>query len=272
MENLRGLLREKGFYFKKSFGQNFISDENLLESIVQLGGITEKDDVLEIGVGAGTLTKVLSKKAKFVLGYEIDRTLQSVIENTLENSKNVKIIYKDFMKESLADIEKAVKDYVVVANLPYYITTPVICRFLEEAKSVKALVIMVQEEVAERLTAKEGTKDYGAITAAVNFSGSAKIIKRVPRQAFIPMPNVDSAVVKIDIFDKYPDVERESYRKVVRSAFSSRRKTLVNNLMNYFNIEREKAESVLKNCGIDITVRGERLSANDFVKITKELL
>ena len=239
-KNLKEILIKHGFSFKKAFGQNFLTDQNLLNEIVDKAGVTKDDIVLEIGPGAGALTKVLCEKAKKVVCYEIDLKLKPVLKEVLSEYKNVEVVFKDILKENIVDLEKKLGDrYFVVANLPYYITTPIVMNFLEKAKSVKAMVIMVQEEVALRFSAKAGTPDYGAITVGINLRGDAEIIKRVGREMFTPMPNVDSAVVKITVDDdKYLGVDKDGVRNAVRIAFSSRRKILVNNLMtkkiNYF--------------------------------------
>lgn len=266
---LKKIIRESGFKFNKRFGQNFIESEILLEKIVELSGVTEKDKVVEIGVGGGTLTRALSEKAKFVYGFEIDKNLQPVLQKSLAGVENVEIIFKDFMKENLSELEKEIGDeYVVVANLPYYITSPIVMRFIEEAEFCRRIVVMVQREVAFRFCARPATADYGAITAAIGLWGDAAIILDVDRTNFYPQPNVDSAVVRIDKF--YEDrgvIDKKAYRDVVRIAFSARRKTLVNNMMNYLKISREKAECVLKESGIDISVRGETLSVGDFTRL-----
>lgn len=266
---LKKIIRESGFKFNKRFGQNFIESEILLEKIVELSGVTEKDKVVEIGVGGGTLTRALSEKAKFVYGFEIDKNLQPVLQKSLAGVENVEIIFKDFMKENLSELEKEIgEEYVVVANLPYYITSPIVMRFIEEAEFCRRIVVMVQREVAFRFCARPATADYGAITAAIGLWGDAAIILDVDRTNFYPQPNVDSAVVRIDKF--YEDrgvIDKKVYRDIVRIAFSSRRKTLVNNMMNYLKISREKAENILKESGIDISVRGETLSVGDFTRL-----
>lgn len=266
---LKKIIRESGFKFNKRFGQNFIESEILLEKIVELSGVTEKDKVVEIGVGGGTLTRALSQKAKFVYGFEIDKNLQPVLQKSLSGVENVEIIFKDFMKENLSELEKEIgEEYVVVANLPYYITSPIVMRFIEEAEFCRRIVVMVQREVAFRFCARPATADYGAITAAIGLWGDAAIILDVDRTNFYPQPNVDSAVVRIDKF--YEDrgvIDKKVYRDIVRIAFSSRRKTLVNNMMNYLKISREKAENILKESGIDISVRGETLSVGDFTRL-----
>lgn len=266
---LKKIIRESGFKFNKRFGQNFIESEILLEKIVELSGVTEKDKVVEIGVGGGTLTRALSEKAKFVYGFEIDKNLRPVLQKSLSGVENIEIIFKDFMKENLSELEKEIgEEYVVVANLPYYITSPIVMRFIEEANFCRRIVVMVQREVAFRFCARPATADYGAITAAIGLWGDAAIILDVDRTNFYPQPNVDSAVVRIDKF--YEDrgvIDKKVYRDIVRIAFSSRRKTLVNNMMNYLKISREKAENILKESGIDISVRGETLSVGDFTRL-----
>ena len=198
MENdVKTVLRETGFGFKKKFGQNFITDKNLLASIVSLAGVTATDTVVEIGCGAGTLTRALAEKAKRVVAFEVDRTLEPVLAQTLAGFENTEVVFKDFLKVDLAAFEDEYGEYSVVANLPYYITTPLITKLLDGGKKCKSLAVMVQEEVAERLCAKENTPEYGAITAVVAYRARAEIIKRVPRTMFTPRPNVDSAVVKL---------------------------------------------------------------------------
>ena len=195
MENLKFILAKHNLTLKKAFGQNFLTDESLLDDIVLKAGVTDKDTVLEIGCGAGALTAALAKKAKKVIGYEIDTRLKPVLNDTVGEYNNVEIVFSDIMKQNLNDVEKKLGgQYVLVANLPYYITTPIIMRFIEDAKNIKAMVIMVQEEVAYRLASKESTSDYGAITVAINLRGSAQVVLKVPREKFTPAPNVDSAV------------------------------------------------------------------------------
>ncbi len=271
--NLKPLLIKHGVMLKKAYGQNFLTDGSLLAEIVERAGVTPDDTVLEIGCGAGALTRVLADKAKRVVGYEIDTRLKPVLAETTGDKDNVKIIFKDVMKEKLVDTEAELKgEYIMVANLPYYITTPIIMRFLENAKNIRRMVIMVQEEVAERLAASAGTSDYGAITVGINLRGNAKVIKRVPREMFTPAPNVDSAVVRIDIEDgKFFGVDFAKVRDVVRVAFSSRRKMLVNNLMNGFRLSRVQVEKALTVAEIPLTARGETLSAEDYVRLTDSL-
>ncbi len=270
---LRAILEKHGFHFKKQFGQNFISDGNLLRSIVEASGITKDTTVVEIGCGAGTLTRALAESAKRVYAFDIDRDLQPVLADTLAGLDNVEVIFRDFNKLDLKEFEKEIEEYVVVANLPYYITTPLVTKLLEESDKVQGLSIMVQEEVAERFCAKENTPEYGSITAAIALKGSAKIVKRVSRALFYPRPNVDSAVVKIEFERGRVAVKDErAYRQTVKCAFLNRRKTLENNLVNFFKITREQAKSVLEQAGVEEKARGETLSPKRLAELSDVLI
>ena len=261
MEDLRSTLQKYGFHFKKQFGQNFISDGNLLSSIVSASGVDENTTVVEIGCGAGTLTRALAEKAKKVYAFDIDKDLQPVLAETLKGLENVEVIFRDFNKIDLKEFEREIGEYTVVANLPYYITTPLVTKLLEESEKVEGISVMVQEEVAERFCAKENTPEYGSITAAIALKGTAKIVKRVSRNMFYPRPNVDSAVVKITFErGRLGAVDEKIYRDTVRSAFLNRRKTLENNLVNSFSFTRERAKEILQKAEIDEKARGETLS------------
>ncbi len=273
MQDLRSVLQKHGFHFKKQFGQNFISDTNLLKSIVEASGITKDTTVVEIGCGAGTLTRALAEAAKKVYAFDIDKDLQPVLAETLAGLDNVEVIFRDFNKLNLAEFEREIEDYVVVANLPYYITTPLVTKLLEESDKVQGLSIMVQEEVALRFCAKEDTAEYGSITAAIALKGSAKIVKRVSRRLFYPQPNVDSAVVKITFERGRVEVKSEkAYRQAVKCAFLNRRKTLENNLVNFFKLTREEAKSVLAEAGVEEKARGETLSPQRLAILADALL
>lgn len=267
---LNELLNKHSFKFSKKFGQNFISDANLLDKIVDLSGITNGDSVLEIGCGAGTLTKELCKKAKFVYGYEIDKTLQPVLAENLSGINNCEITFRDVMREKTADIEKHIgESYVIVANLPYYITSPLVMKFIEQSENCKAIVIMVQLEVAERFCAAPATPEYGAITAGINAVADCEKLLYVPREMFYPRPNVDSEVVKITFNKQKHDIlSREIYRETVRAAFSSRRKTLANNLSQGLKISKAEAENLILSCGLSPIVRGETLSSEQFCTLS----
>ncbi len=270
---IKGILREQGFRFKKNFGQNFLTDDKLLMSIAEVGCGESAAAVLEIGSGAGTLTRILSKKAQKVVAMEIDRTLAPVLEKTLFGCGNVRVVFADVMKTPMQEIEEMLGgDFSLVANLPYYITTPVLMKFIEQSTRVKSLTVMVQKEVALRLCAEAGTPDYGAITAAIGAVADATITAEVPRTMFYPVPNVDSAVVHIVMKpDKYGEYPQKTYRDVVRAAFTSRRKTLVNNLMTSLKLSRLQAEESVVAIGQDVKVRGEQLSPEVFVRLAKLL-
>ncbi len=273
MEELRDILAKNGFYFKKKFGQNFLTDANLLDAIVRDAGVDDATVVLEIGAGAGALTRALSKAAKKVLAYEIDASLQPVLAETLSGCENTEVAFGDFLRADLPALEKELGEYRVVANLPYYVTTPVMMRFLEEAKRCTGLTVMVQEEVARRFTAEAGTPDYGSVTAAIALKGEARIMRKVPRTMFMPRPNVDSAIVRID-FEKgrIPVSSEAAYRAVVRCAFAGRRKTLENNMMGGFRLSREQARALLSEAGIADMVRGETLTPQQFARLADVLV
>lgn len=271
---LKDVLIKNGFHFNKRFGQNFLTDKNLLSSIVDRAGIKETDTVIEVGVGGGTLTSAISDRAKRVIGFEIDQNLKPVLSETLAGRDNIEIIFKDVMKISMKEIEEiAGGRFSVVANLPYYITTPILMKFIEESDMVDSITVTVQEEVADRLCAKPNSEEYGAITASIDAVGNAEKIMRIDRKMFYPAPNVDSAVVKISMNkEKYDIPDIKAYRAVVRCAFQSRRKTLVNNVMLAFKTDRKTAEEIVFEIKGDIMVRGETLSTEDFVKFSKLLV
>ena len=266
------ILKDNNFKFNKAYGQNFIFDKNLLKSIVD-GLVSSNDEVLEIGAGAGTLTAMLSSHAKKVVSYEIDKNLQPILSETLRSYDNCKVIFEDVMKVDIKDIEANFEgDYIMVANLPYYITTPIIFKFLENATKLKSMAIMVQYEVAQRLTAKAGTKEYGAITPAIDYRANAKIIKKVGRHMFTPVPNVDSAIVKIDfVKNKYNILDTHVLDETIKAVFGMRRKTISNNLKSHFGLSQEKIETICKNIGILPTTRGETLDTQMLVNLSNEI-
>lgn len=262
------VIKKYGFQFNKKFGQNFIFDTNLLNAIVSDADVDSNTTVLEIGCGAGTLTKQIASKAKRVVSYEIDTNLKPILEENLKDVKNVEVVFADVMSQKTSEIEEKLgDDYVIIANLPYYITTPIIFKFLEESKRLKRLVIMVQLEVAERLTAQENTANYGAITAQLKYRSDVKITRIVKRNMFTPAPNVDSAVVRIDFVKKYDIRDEKTLNNLIKSAFQMRRKTLCNNLKNTFGYTNEQAVKLLSEAGLEPNVRGEALSVEQFVKL-----
>ena len=273
MQDLKSILTRHGFHFKKQFGQNFISDTNLLDSIVTASGIDENTTVVEIGCGAGTLTRALAERAKKVYAYDVDTSLQPVLADTLAGLDNVEVIFRDFTKVNMKELDAEIGEFTVVANLPYYVTTPLVTKLLEESEMVQGISVMVQEEVAVRFCAKENTPEYGSITAAIALKGEAKIVKKVSRNLFYPRPNVDSAVVKITFDRGRVAVKSEkAYRQMVKCAFLNRRKTLENNLVNFFSMSREQAKAVLLTAGVDEKARGETLSPQRLATLSDALL
>lgn len=267
-------LESINFKFKKAFGQNFITDKNLLEKIVRESNITQDDIVLEIGPGAGTLTQEISKKAKKVIAYEIDKDLIAYLENKFKDT-NVTIINKDIMKVDENELKTVLSNnkYKIVANLPYYITTPIIMKFIESDYSPESISIMVQKEVADRLVAKPNTKEYGSITASINLYCNTKIIMNVSRSMFMPQPDVDSAVILIEKLKENKETINvlRNTQKVIHSAFLRRRKTLSNNLMQDFNLSREQVDNILKSIDIDLRIRGEALGVEEFILLSKKI-
>lgn len=265
-------LAKNDFKFSKKFGQNFIFDKNLLYAIINDSGITKSDDVLEIGPGAGTLTKVIAEKAKKVVSYEIDTSLENILKENLSGVENSTIIFEDALKADICQIEANFEgEYKIVANLPYYITTPLIFKFVKQTKKVKSMCIMVQKEVGDRLVSKAGDKDYGSIGVVLDFYGNVRVLRQVPRRMFVPSPNVDSCIVQIEFVKNKFNVDGELFECVVKSAFSNRRKTLANNLSKDFNLSKDKISTMLDGNGFSSTIRGDALNTEDFVKITKLL-
>lgn len=268
MNNVRDILKANDFRFSKKFGQNFITDTNLLAAIADDAQITSDDTVLEIGVGAGTLTAALAKRARRVIGYEIDTRLEPTLRETLNGFDNVQIVYKDIMKASEEEIQAvAGGTFKVVANLPYYITSPILFFFLESNLKVESITVMVQKEVAERMVARPSTADYGALTVAVGVRSRAKITRIVSRKLFLPEPNVDSAVIRLDMTNRDDIMDMAVMRKVTRAAFAMRRKTLVNNLVVGMGITRADAEAAIASLGADTMVRGEALDIDSLVAL-----
>ncbi len=263
---IRHLCDEFGFAFKKGFGQNFLTDSSVLLSIAKAA---ESEGILEIGPGFGTLTAVLGNTAKKVVSLEIDKTLEPVLKATLVGFDNVKVVFSDVMK---TDLKKLLEDEFsgltvsVAANLPYYLTSPIIMKLLEEKLPFENIVVMVQKEVAERIVAKPGTKDYGALTLAVSYYAEAEIIAYVPKESFVPSPKVDSAVVKLKLL-KNPPIEatEKDYFRIVKASFAQRRKTMINALSNSnFYGGKEDIKDVLEKAGYDSNLRGETLSMQEF--------
>lgn len=265
------LIVDNNFRFNHKLGQNFITDTNLLSAIVQDAGVTKADTIVEIGVGAATLTRLIAASAERVIGYEIDTRLKNIVQQNLQGIDNVNIVYKDFLKCNIDEIESDLpNNYKVVANLPYYITTPIIMLFVEQSLKVSSLTIMVQKEVAERISATNGNKDYSAVTIAIQAYCNVTQLRSVGRKSFYPVPNVDSVVVRLDFHRNNDIICRQTFRNVVRACFSMRRKTLVNNLMPSLNLSRQQATDLLAKQNLDFNIRSECLSVQQFIILSND--
>jgi 16S rRNA (adenine1518-N6/adenine1519-N6)-dimethyltransferase len=266
------LLKKSGFVFKKRYGQNFITDANLLRAIVSDAEVCGADTVVEVGAGAGALTKELAARAKKVVAFEIDTTLKPVLDSALSGLNNVQIFYRDLLKVSPGELAAIVGGpYKVVANLPYYITTPVIFYFLDDPHC-RSMVLTVQREVAERITAAAGAPEYGAMTAQLNVKSDVTVTRHISRRMFTPRPNVDSAVARIDVRPKFDTAAfGPTLKKLIAAGFAMRRKTLVNNIVVAFALDRPTAEQALTAAKIDPLARGEVLTAADYVRLASVL-
>ncbi|QZY55355.1 16S rRNA (adenine(1518)-N(6)/adenine(1519)-N(6))-dimethyltransferase RsmA [Crassaminicella profunda] len=271
------IVNKHGFKFSKSLGQNFLIDENILYKIVDGAEVDKEDIVIEVGPGIGTLTQVLAERAKKVIAIEIDKTLLPILSETLGNKDNVEVINEDVLK---LDIHKLIEEKCegkavkVIANLPYYVTTPIIMKFLEEKVPLKNMVVMIQKEVADRMQAKPKTKDYGSLSIAVQYYCDPEIITKVPRSVFIPQPKVESTVIRLTVL-KEPKVNVKNEKTlfaVVRAAFGKRRKTLLNALSNSpLNVDKEVLKKVLEHSEIEANRRGETLTIEEFARISETL-
>lgn len=270
-KKMKELLERHGFSLKKKFGQNFIIDENIINSIINKSEIDKDTLVIEIGPGAGSLTFKLSGASKNVLCYEIDTTLKEVLKENISSCDNVEVIYQDFLQaDVLKDLEKySYNKLYVVANLPYYITTPIIIKMIEDGIPVDKMVVMVQKEVGDRFKAVPGNKDYGSLSVFLNYYFDVRKILDVSCNVFLPKPNVDSIVVEFKKKDIVPELtNKELFFKLIRDSFSQKRKTLRNNLKGY---DLEKIEKALKEYDYDLSIRAEQLSLDVFVAIANSL-
>ncbi|EMI11646.1 16S rRNA (adenine(1518)-N(6)/adenine(1519)-N(6))-dimethyltransferase RsmA [Anoxybacillus salavatliensis] len=274
------ILAKYGFSFKKSLGQNFLIEPNILHRIVDFAQLSERTGVIEIGPGIGALTEQLARRAKKVVAFEIDQRLLPILADTLSPYSNVSVIHQDILKadvqqvisERLADVE----DIMVVANLPYYVTTPIIMKLLTDRLPIRGMVVMLQKEVAERMAAKPGTKDYGSLTIAVQYYTHAETVMHVPRTVFVPKPNVDSAVIRL-LKREQPAVavsNEDFFFTVVRASFGQRRKTILNNLMSHLpggKQKKDEIEKALQAAHIDPKRRGETLTIAEFALLSERL-
>lgn len=280
--NTLDVIKKHNLRLTKSLGQNFLNDDNVVKKIVDAADLDKDTLVLEIGPGIGSMTRELAQRAAGVVAIEIDKHLIPALHDNLSEYSNIDIINNDVMK---ADVSAIISEYMVkynaksikvVANLPYYITTPIIMRFLEEVSGIDAMVFMVQKEVAQRMVSGPGTKDYGALSVAVQFYCNPRIIFDVPPHCFIPQPEVHSTIIRLDIL-KEPSVkvdDKELYFKVVKASFGQRRKTLVNGLSNagFLKKDKEQLKQILEGMGLKENVRGEVLSVQQFGELSNLLL
>ena len=278
-QNTIEILKKYDFMFQKRFGQNFLIDTHVLEKIIKSAEITKDDLVLEIGPGIGTMTQYLCENAREVIAVEIDKNLIPILENdTLAQYDNVTIINEDILKldlNALVNERNGGKRIKVVANLPYYITTPIIMGLFESHVPLQNITVMVQKEVADRMQAGPGSKDYGALSLAVQYYAKPYIAANVPQNCFMPRPNVGSAVIRLTLHEEPPvKVKDEAFMfALIRASFNQRRKTLVNGLTNAaeLNLSKEKVQAALEELGLPATVRGEALTLEQFAELTNVL-
>lgn len=273
---IRSVMEKHGVTFNKGLGQNFLIDPDICPAMAENADLDENTCVVEVGPGVGVLTAELAKRAGKVLSFELDKRLLPVLDETLADFDNVEIINEDILKADLPKILKEKCDGMkisVCANLPYYITSPIIMMLLESKLPLTSITVMVQKEAGDRLTAPVGSRDGGAVTAAVCYYAEAAELFYVPRTSFLPPPNVDSCVIKLTIREKPPvDVEDESFFfKTVKAAFSQRRKTAENSLSAGLNIAKPVAAEALEKCGLEKSVRAEKLTMDDFANLSKAL-
>jgi 16S rRNA (adenine1518-N6/adenine1519-N6)-dimethyltransferase len=273
------ILAKYGFAFKKSLGQNFLIDTNILHNIVDFAELSENSCAIEIGPGIGALTEQLAKRAKKVVAFEIDQRLLPILEDTLSPYPNVKVIHQDVLKADVKEVMEVEfgdnEDIMVVANLPYYVTTPILMKLLEERLPLRGIVVMLQKEVADRMAASPNSKEYGSLSIAVQYYTEAKTVMTVPKTVFVPQPNVDSAVIRLTKRTEPPVavIDEGFFFEVVRSSFGQRRKTILNNLIHNLpkKLSKEQLLLALEEAGIAPERRGESLSIKDFGKLSDSL-
>ena len=269
------VLQKYHFVFQKRFGQNFLIDEHVLEKIIDSSGITKDDFILEIGPGIGTMTQYLAEAAREVAAVEIDKTLLPILDDTLKDWDNVTVINNDILKVDIRQLaleKNQGRPIKVVANLPYYITTPIIMGLFENQVPVDSITIMVQKEVADRMQVGPGTKDYGALSLAVQYYAKPKIVANVPPNCFMPRPKVGSAVIRLERYEKPPvEVKNEKLMfRIIRASFNQRRKTLANGLKNAATLDftKEEVEAAIDALGKGASVRGETLTLEEFARLS----
>jgi 16S rRNA (adenine1518-N6/adenine1519-N6)-dimethyltransferase len=279
MKNTAEILKKYDFHFRKKYGQNFLVDESVLERIVKEAEIGPEDLVLEIGPGIGTMTQYLAESAGQVAAVEIDDELIPILAETLGDYDNVRVIHGDILKVDVGALVQEMnggRPAKVVANLPYYITTPIIMQLLESRLPLKSITVMVQREVADRMQAGPGTKDYGALSLAVQYYSNPQIVANVPPNCFVPRPNVGSAVIRLTLKEEPdPKVRDEAFLfRIIRAAFNQRRKTLPNSISHdpSLGISRERVAEVLEQMGLPATIRGEALTPEQFAQLSDLLM
>lgn len=277
-QNTIEILKKFDVHFQKKFGQNFLIDSHVLDKIIRAADISKEDGVLEVGPGIGTMTQYLCENAGRVLCVEIDKALLPILEYTLADYDNVNVINGDILKQDIWELARKYNDgkpFKVVANLPYYITTPIIMGFLENDSPISSITVMVQKEVAERMQAEPGTKAYGALSLAVQYYSKPYLAANVPMNCFMPIPNVASAVISLERYDEPPVKTKEEKLmfELIRASFQVRRKTLWNGIKisNSLNYTREEIEKVLTDMGLDVNVRGETLNLAQFAELADRL-
>ncbi|OOB78439.1 MAG: 16S rRNA (adenine(1518)-N(6)/adenine(1519)-N(6))-dimethyltransferase [Epulopiscium sp. Nuni2H_MBin001] len=272
-EGTKEVLHKYPFIFQKKFGQNFLIDPHVLNKIIAAADISRDDCILEIGPGIGSVTEQLVEHAGKVICVEIDNQLIPILNEQFGHYDNFELIHNDILKLDLGDLFGGEEKVKVVANLPYYITTPIIMILLENKLPLESITVMVQKEVALRMAAQPGTKQYGAITAVMNYYCETSLVANVPQNCFMPRPKVDSAVIKLKLYEEPPiHVEDEKMLfKVIKAAFAQRRKTLLNSLCAHFEIDKEEVKNMLDEIGIEANIRGETLGLEEFAKISDVL-
>lgn len=277
-QNTIAVLQKYNFVFQKKFGQNFLIDTHVLDKIIRSAEITSEDMVLEIGPGIGTMTQYLAQAAGKVIAVEIDKALIPILEDTLDGFENVRVLNEDILKVDIAELaerENGGRPIKVVANLPYYITTPIIMGLFENHVPVKSITVMVQKEVADRMQVGPGTKDYGALSLAVQYYAKPYIVANVPPNCFMPRPKVGSAVIRLEAYENPPvQVEDEKLMfRIIRASFNQRRKTLANGLKNSpeLHFTKEQIEGAIERLGRGSSVRGEALTLEEFAALSNDL-
>ena len=274
------ILNKYGFSFKKSLGQNFLIDPNILRNIVSHANLTKDSGAIEVGPGIGALTEHLARAAKKVVSFEIDQRLLPVLEDTLSPYDNVKIVHSDILKADVAQVIEeempGIEDVMVVANLPYYVTTPILMKLLNDRLPIRGFVVMMQKEVADRITARPGTKEYGSLSIAIQYYCTAEVAMVVPKTVFMPQPNVDSAVIRLIRHEKPPVevIDEDFLFEVTRASFAQRRKTILNNLQAGLTEGKKNKEAILsalEKAGIEPSRRGETLTIQEFGSLADAL-